>query len=108
MRKSRMQMLHAVLEGVVGDEIYTFASLHQAIYDVVHGKFPVTEKEAIFLAALRAQQTVPPRRQQRSRRSKKDCKSGSRAQNNRALSQADGSPHITAFIPSSATAKPTQ
>ena len=30
-------------------------ALHQAIHDVITGMFPITHREAVYLAALRAQ-----------------------------------------------------
>ena len=33
-------------------------ALHQAIHDVITGMFPITHREAVYLAALRAQSAM--------------------------------------------------
>ncbi len=37
-----------------------YLALHQAAYDVMNELFPATQNEVVYLAALRAQQTMGP------------------------------------------------
>jgi hypothetical protein len=37
-----------------------YLALHQAIHDVMTGMFPITQREAVHLAALRAQNAMGP------------------------------------------------